>query len=171
MYNYPMQNLNDLCAEIGRILTEKDFFLATAESCTGGRIGDLITSVPGSSDYYLGGFISYSNAAKTRWLGVPPETLERHGAVSRETVLAMAEGARRAFGDATPAERIISISVSGIAGPDGGTPRKPVGTVWIAVSGAGGTRADHYLFEGCRREIKTESAQQALENLLTYLRE
>jgi nicotinamide-nucleotide amidase len=102
--------------------------VATAESCTGGMVGELITAMPGSSASYLGGAIVYSNAEKVRQLGVEPATLDTHGAVSEETVIEMAQGAIERFGTD------LAVAVSGIAGPDGGTPEKPVGTVWIAVA-------------------------------------
>ncbi len=113
---------------VGRILIEKKLTLSTAESCTGGYIAHLITSIPGSSLYYNGSVVSYSNQSKVQTLNVNPNTLDQFGAVSGETVVEMAEGAKRAF------STDCSIAVSGIAGPDGGTPDKPVGTVWIAVS-------------------------------------
>jgi nicotinamide-nucleotide amidase len=102
--------------------------VATAESCTGGMIGELITAVPGSSASYAGGAIVYTNAEKVRQLGVTQRTLDAHGAVSEETVIEMARGAQQRFGVD------YAVSVSGIAGPDGGTPDKPVGTVWIALA-------------------------------------
>jgi len=113
-----------------RRLIESKRTVATAESCTGGMIGELITAMPGSSASYKGGAIVYSNAEKVRQLGVSQDTLDRHGAVSEETVIEMARGARERFGVD------LAVSVSGIAGPDGGTPEKPVGTVWIALAGS-----------------------------------
>ena len=111
-----------------RRLIEAKRTVATAESCTGGMIGELITAMPGSSASYRGGAIVYSNAEKVRQLGVAQDTLDRHGAVSEETAIEMARGARERFGVD------LAVSVSGIAGPDGGTPEKPVGTVWIALA-------------------------------------
>lgn len=144
-------------------------FLVTAESCTGGLLGHLITSIAGSSDYYLGGFVAYSNQAKERFLGVNSDTLKRHGAVSAETVREMAEGARRAFAGMREARDIIAVSISGIAGPGGGTADKPVGTVWIGLAGEFGICAEHFLFFGDRHEIKMQSAQEALLQLAAYL--
>jgi nicotinamide-nucleotide amidase len=115
-----------------RRLIEAGVTVATAESCTGGMLGELLTRRPGSSRVYLGGAITYSYAEKTRQLGVRPETLVAHGAVSEQTVREMALGARERFGSD------LAIAVSGIAGPDGGTPDKPVGTVWLALAGPGG---------------------------------
>jgi nicotinamide-nucleotide amidase len=118
-----------LPATLGRALRDRAATLATAESCTGGDVGRLVTSIPGSSDYYLGGVIAYADREKVRQLGVPADVIERFGAVSRECVTAMALGARARF-DAT-----YAVSVSGIAGPSGGSAEKPVGTVWLAVAG------------------------------------
>lgn len=112
---------------IGRILKEKNLTLSTAESCTGGYLAHLITAVPGSSAYFMGSVVSYANAVKINQLGVKEETLQQHGAVSEQTVREMVAGAIRLLGTD------IAVATSGIAGPDGGTPEKPVGTVWIAV--------------------------------------
>ena len=132
---------NDKPEELaGRLLTEKSLTLSTAESCTGGTIGSMITSVPGSSAYYKGGIISYSNELKISGLGVPEELIIKHGAVSSETAIAMAEGARKAF------KSDVSIAVTGIAGPTGGNTSKPVGTTWIALSSPRGNTASKYLF-------------------------
>ncbi len=110
------------------LLNEKKIKLATAESCTGGLVGHLLTSIPGASNSYVGGIIAYSNRIKERRLGVRPETLKSHGAVSKETVFEMAKGVIKHF------EANVGIAISGIAGPGGGTPDKPVGTTWIAVA-------------------------------------
>lgn len=150
---------------IGSLLRESNLTLATAESCTGGLLGHLITNVPGSSDYYMGGMVTYSNDAKERLLGVNPETLESHGAVSRETVLEMAQGARLAF------DAELGISISGVAGPAGGTPEKPVGLVWIGLSATRYARAWEHHFPGNRLEVKQQSALAALQHLIDYVRE
>jgi len=160
-----MKSEQSLLEEIAAQLREKKLYLATAESCTGGLLGHLITNLPGSSDYYLGGHIAYSNLAKQRWLDVPADILETFGAVSRETVLAMAFGIRQTFADKIFPERIIGFSISGIAGPSGGTPNKPVGTVWLGLSAAAFEGSYHFLFGGTRAEIKDQSAMQALEIL------
>lgn len=149
---------------LGSILRESNLTLATAESCTGGLLGHLVTNVPGSSDYYLGGMVTYSNDAKERLLGVNPETLESHGAVSQETVLEMAEAARLAF------DAGIGVSISGVAGPTGGTPEKPIGLVWIGLSATRYTRAWEHHFPGDRLEVKERSARAALQHLIDYLR-
>ena len=118
---------------IGRLLKEQGATLSTAESCTGGYLAHLITSVPGSSEYYNGSIIAYQNSLKHALLGVPEAILKEHGAVSREVVIAMAEGARKKLGTD------YALSTSGIAGPDGGTTEKPVGTCWIAIASPTGT--------------------------------
>lgn len=151
--------------KIASQLKKNNLFLATAESCTGGLLGHLITNLPGSSDFYLGGHIAYSNSAKRIWLDVPLEILDLCGVVSRETVLAMAYGIRKAFSGEMDTKRIIGVSISGIAGPEGGTPEKPVGTVWIGLSTNINERAYHFLFDGSRDEIKNQTAFQALEIL------
>ena len=121
-----------LVERVTRRLIERGVTLATAESCTGGMLGELLTRMPGSSKAFVGGAIAYSNAEKVRQLGVPQATLDAHGAVSEQTAEAMAEGARGRFGVD------YAVAITGIAGPDGGTPDKPVGTVWIALDGVGG---------------------------------
>ncbi len=130
--------------------------VATAESCTGGMIGELLTSLPGSSAAFAGGAITYSNAEKVRQLGVAQATLDAHGAVSEATVREMATGARERF--ATD----LAVSVSGIAGPDGGTPEKPVGTVWLAIAGVGGVQTKKLAWPGSRDQIRQLSAWWAL---------
>jgi nicotinamide-nucleotide amidase len=156
--------------QVGEWLRRRDLRLVTAESCTGGLLGDRLTNVPGSSEYYLGGFIAYANALKEQLLGVRPETLELHGAVSAETVLEMARGARQALRGAQPAERLVALSISGVAGPGGGTPEKPVGTVWVGMSAPGLERAWRLQLAGSRVEIKASSASQALGLLLDFLK-
>ncbi len=147
-------------AEVGRLLRECSLTLATAESCTGGLIGHRLTDVPGSSAYFLAGIVAYSNEAKQALLGVDRATLEQHGAVSAETVRQMAEGARRATG------ADLGIATSGIAGPGGGTPEKPVGTVWIALSGPGIDWQKRYELGSRSREwVKEMTAQLAMNAL------
>jgi len=153
----------------GSLLQAQGRCLITAESCSGGLLGHLITNVPGSSDYYLGGFITYSNEAKQRFLGVRPETLTAFGAVSRETVLEMARGARAAFSHFQPMDRLVGLATSGIAGPGGGTAQKPVGTVWVGFSSMEIEDAQLYHFSGTREEIKLQTALKALEMLKAYL--
>ncbi len=149
--------------EIGELLRARGLKLATAESCTGGLIADRITNVPGSSDYFLGGFVSYAYEAKVASLDVSWSTLKTFGAVSRETVLEMARGARRALA------ADIAISVSGIAGPGGGLPNKPVGTTWIGLSAKDSERAELEFFKGDRLDNKSKAADSALRMLMEYL--
>ena len=160
-----MENERKLLNAIAKRLLSKANFLTTAESCTGGLLGHMITSVPGSSGFYLGGHVAYSNLAKQQWLKVPEEMLNAHGAVSREVVLIMAESIRGAFSGKVNIDHIIGISISGIAGPSGGTSEKPVGTVWIGVSTRIQSHAYQFLFKGARNSIKEQSAIQALEIL------
>jgi nicotinamide-nucleotide amidase len=144
---------------IGRILKERKETLCTAESCTGGMIASMITSIPGSSLYYKGSIISYDNSVKTDLLGVSADIIDKYGAVSSETVTKMAEGARRLL------KTDYSIATSGIAGPDGGTDTKPVGTIWIAVSSDAGTLSEKRQY-GTDRIININRFSVAALNLL-----
>lgn len=148
---------------MGELLHQRGLQLAIAESCTGGLISHLITNISGSSTYYLGGMISYANQAKVRLLGVKPGTLDQFGAVSEAAALEMAHGIRLALA------ADIGISVTGIAGPTGGTLEKPVGTVWIGISTADEEYARHFLWSGTRLAIKKQSAKAALSLLVEYL--
>ncbi|MCX7609460.1 MAG: CinA family protein [Anaerolineales bacterium] len=148
---------------IGALLRALHLTLAVAESCTGGLLADRITDIPGSSDYFVGGIVAYANEAKVKLLRVSPETLQRYGAVSRETVIEMARGVRTILGTA------IGVSVSGIAGPGGGSPEKPVGTTWIGLSTNEGDWARHFRWEGERRANKFASADAALQLVIDYL--
>ncbi|UCF59806.1 MAG: CinA family protein [Anaerolineaceae bacterium] len=141
---------------LGQALRERGLTFAVAESCTGGLLGHRITNVPGSSEYFLGGVVAYAYEAKERLLGVEHNTLYEHGAVSRETALEMARGARSVFG------ADIGLSVTGIAGPGGGLPEKPVGLTWVAVSMREGEWAESYIFEGDRHANKAQSAEGAM---------
>lgn len=136
--------------------------VATAESCTGGLIGELITSLPGSSAAFLGGAITYSNAEKVRQLGVAQGTLDAHGAVSEETVREMANGARERFGSE------LAVAVSGVAGPDGGTPDKPVGTVWLALASGQGVVTKKLSWPGTRDQVRMLAAWWALKLILDH---
>jgi PncC family amidohydrolase len=149
--------------KLGELLREKGLRLAVAESCTGGLIGHRLTNVPGSSPYFIGGVTSYAYEAKVRLLGVRWETLENYGAVSRETVLEMACGVRQAL------SVDIGLSVSGIAGPGGGTPEKPVGFTWIGLSTPDGDHAWSYQFSGERAQVKQQASEQALCRAAEYL--
>ena len=137
--------------------------LTTAESCTGGLIAQCLTSIPDSSKVFGEGFVTYSNDAKRRYLGVMEETLAQYGAVSAETAREMAEGAR----DASGAD--LAVSVTGIAGPGGGTLEKPVGTVHIGLAWEGGVVSEHHQFLGGRTDVRTRSAQSALALVRRFL--
>ena len=154
---------NNLETQIGELLRVRGLTLASAESCTGGLIGHRITNIPGSSEYYIGGVVAYAYEAKVALLGVSWDTLHAHGAVSAETVLEMACGARKAL------SADIAVSVSGIAGPGGGMPNKPVGTTWIGLAAPDGEWARVFCFVGDREQNKASSAEEALKFVLEYL--
>jgi len=158
------QDAEDLPVVVGGLLKSSGKTLALAESCTGGLVSTLLTDVPGSSAYFLGSVVSYANSAKSDLLDVSPETLAAHGAVSAKAAREMAEGARRRF------DADLAVSITGIAGPDGGTPEKPVGTVFFALAerGAAGVRKKR-LFVGDRAVIRRASAIHALEMLRRHL--
>ncbi len=141
---------------VGKLLSQKHVTLSTAESCTGGRIASMITSVPGSSEWYLGSVVAYDNSIKSGVLGVDPEIISRYGAVSGETASAMATGMRQLAGSD------YAVAVTGIAGPSGGTPEKPVGTVWIAVASDKGVHAEKHRFGDDRMINISRSANRAL---------
>jgi len=149
---------------VGRKLRQQGLTLAVAESCTGGLICHRLTNVPGSSDYFLGGVVTYGNRAKLDLLRVPGETLDREGAVSAATARAMALGVKEIF------HAPLGLAVTGIAGPSGGSPEKPVGTVWIGLATAAGVETKHFHFHGAREEIKALSAQTALDWLRRELK-
>ncbi len=150
---------------VGELVRLQDLTLSVAESCTGGLLGHRLTNVPGSSDYFIGGVVAYSYDAKERVLGVRHDTLYDHGAVSEQTALEMARGARRLFGTD------VALSVTGIAGPGGGMPDKPVGLVYIALSARDQEECHRFVWEGDREANKAHSAQAALELLMAYLRD
>jgi len=150
-------------AKMVRLLARKKKTLALAESCTGGFIAHQITNVPGASKVFLGGIVAYSNGVKEKFLGVRPETLKKHGAVSEAVAREMAIVARKKFG------ADFAVAVAGIAGPAGGTKDKPVGTVFISVAGAFGTLAERKLNSFGREKFKETTAQQALEMLRARL--
>ena len=156
-----MQNSSEIV--VGQLLRDKGLTLATAESCTGGLIADRITNVPGSSDYFRGGIVAYAYEAKVALLDVSWDTLRMHGAVSKETVIEMARGVRIALG------ADLALSVSGIAGPGGGLPDKPVGTTWIGLSTTDGDWARRFIWDGDRLENKALSADAAFQFLIDYL--
>jgi nicotinamide-nucleotide amidase len=157
-------DLVSLEALVGDYLKQSGLTLAVAESCTGGLIGHRLTEVPGASDYFLGGVVSYSNDAKHDLLRVPEAVLARHGAVSPETARDMARGVRAVFG------ADLGLAVTGIAGPTGGSPDKPVGTVYLGLATAQGEDVWRYQFHGSRAEIKTLTAETALDRLRRELK-
>lgn len=150
--------------QIGQLLQKHKLTMGTAESCTGGRIAHLITSVPGSSAYFLGGVVSYSNQVKHEVLKVSEESLEKYGAVSRPVVVQMVRGIQYLL------HCDCAVATSGIAGPGGGTPDKPVGTVWIAAIYKDRLKASLFHFNGDRREIISQSSEAALAMLLASVR-
>jgi len=152
-----------LAGVVGELLREKGATLAVAESCTGGLLGSRITDVSGSSDYFNRGIVAYSNDAKIEELGVPKELIESHGAVSPEVAEAMAKGVRRL------SRTDYGIGITGIAGPTGGTPEKPVGLVYIGLASEEGTKVERCFFLGSRKKIKFLSSQKALDMLRDFL--
>jgi nicotinamide-nucleotide amidase len=159
------QGEESLPSVVGKALTSAGATLGVAESLTGGRLGQLITSIPGSARYFRGGVTAYHNDVKQRLLGVPPATLAEKGAVSPETALAMAEGAARATG------ADMGLSLTGIAGPDGGTAEKPVGLVYIGLYGPRRPQVLRFLFHGDRTAVQEKAAFTALNGLRLYLQE
>lgn len=160
IFGYDNESLEGIVA---KLLTSKGLILSVAESCTGGLITDRLTNVPGSSAFLNRGIVAYSNECKVDTLGVPQDLLERHGAVSEEVAVAMAQGVRK-LGNAD-----LGVSTTGIAGPAGGSELKPVGTVYIAISGRDGSSCRHFQFRWDRRRIKEITSQWALELLRRHL--
>jgi len=158
------EELHQLARELGDALLARGWMVATAESCTGGWVGQLLTAIPGSSAWFERGFITYANAAKQEMLGVPAETLETWGAVSEETASAMAAGAlAHSHAQAT-------LAISGVAGPGGGTPQKPVGLVCYGWALADGTRMSSTCrLDGDREEIRSRAVAAALRGLIELI--
>jgi nicotinamide-nucleotide amidase len=154
-----MKDVEPLVLDLGARLRARSWRLATAESCTGGLIAAACTSVAGSSDWFERGFVTYSNEAKTQCLNVAPALLDTHGAVSEPVVAAMAAGALAA----APAE--LAVAVTGIAGPGGATPGKPVGLVWLAWGSAGDLRTERFHFTGDRASVRWQTVRAALLRL------
>ena len=150
---------------VGRQLTESGNSLAVAESCTAGMLGMHITRVPGSSLYFKGGILCYSNEAKMALCGVPAELIEKYGAVSAEVAEALAQGVRKTLNSS------IGLSITGIAGPGGGTPEKPVGLVYIGVSDGKRTENRHRIMPGDRESIRERSTYLALSWLRRFLKQ
>ena len=154
----------DLAESVGKALFKDGVMMAAAESCTGGWIAQVVTSVPGSSQWFERGFVTYTNASKQELLGVASATLAAHGAVSEAVVKEMVSGAlQNSAAD-------IAVAVSGIAGPDGGSPEKPVGTVWLAWQKKGGNAlAAQFLFQGDRQQVREQAVRQALQGVIELL--
>lgn len=155
--------LPEVLARIAALLPQRGWMLATAESCTGGLIAGACTDLSGSSLWFDRGFVTYSNAAKTEMLGVPAALIAQHGAVSEPVARAMAEGAVQRSGAR------VSVAVTGVAGPTGGTPDKPVGLVWFGWSVAGHTHSGSRHFAGDRAAVRAATVQHALAHLLALL--
>lgn len=155
------RNEETLASAVAELLSGAGRTVSTAESCTGGLVAERLTGIPGSSNYFLGGLVTYANESKVRLLGVPAELIERHGAVSEPVAHAMAEGCRRVH------RTDYALSVTGIAGPQGGTPDKPVGLVYIGLAGAAGCRVTRHLFGEFlnRADIRERTAGAALNRL------
>ena len=158
-----MQEVVHYIGKIGEILIRQKWYLCTAESCTGGLVAHLFTNISGSSKWFAGGLVSYSNQLKKDLLGVEEEVLKDQGAVSKEVVEVMAKGIT------STCRAQVGLAISGIAGPTGGSPDKPVGTVWMAWSLPDKVTSSQFHFSGNRLEVKEQSAYQAIENLLAIL--
>jgi nicotinamide-nucleotide amidase len=162
-YKLKFMNIIELekyATELGACLQQNGLYLVTAESCTGGWVATAVTAISGSSAWFDRGFVTYSNAAKQELLSVHHETLVKYGAVSEQTVLEMVNGAL------AHSQAQVGVAISGIAGPSGGTPDKPVGTVWIAYAFPHNTYAQHNYFSGDRTRIREQAVITALQKLL-----
>jgi nicotinamide-nucleotide amidase len=159
-----MTSTADLCADLAATLRERGWKMATAESCTGGLIAAACTDLPGSSDWFERGFVTYSNEAKAELLGVDPALIAAHGAVSEKVARAMAFGALR------HAHAQAAVAVTGIAGPSGGSPDKPVGTVWFGFDVGGRLTSETRRFDGDRQAVRAATVRHALARLLELVR-
>ena len=162
--NNEQASIEELVKQLAAKLTEKDWMLATAESCTGGMIAAACTDLAGSSQWFDRGFVTYSNEAKTEMLGVPAELIAKHGAVSEEVVRAMAEGAIR------HSHAQVSIAVTGVAGPGGGTAEKPVGTVWVGWCVGGTTLTELLHLKDNRTAIRQATSFASLSKIYSQLK-
>ena len=167
MLTFSDQNLliEALATQLGKLLSDRGLYIVTAESCTGGWVGAALTQIPGSSGWFDRGFITYSNEAKREMLGVRPKTLEQHGAVSKAVVEEMAKGALK------KSRGTFSVAISGVAGPDGGTEDKPVGTVWMAWCVQGKVDSALFSLPGDRQEVRAAAVSLALQGLLVRIRD
>lgn len=154
-----MENIDELASRVIEIFREKGLSLALAESCTGGMIAETVTNVAGASDIFYGSAVTYVNSAKEHILGVARETLEKHGAVSSECAEEMACGARRVYG------ADVAMSVTGIAGPGGGSEAKPVGTVWFGLATKDGVETFRRRFDGDRAAVRRQTVEEVLRRL------
>jgi len=154
--------ISDTAVRLAGIFQKKKITLSLAESCTGGMISSFITDIPGASEFFLGGAVTYSNASKERLLNVPRNILEAHGAVSKETAEAMALGCKELFSSD------VAASATGIAGPGGGTPSKPVGTVFIAVTDGRTVKSERLELKGTRDEIRTAAAENVIRLIIGF---
>ena len=157
------EQIIDLAGQVGRALQAKGWFLSTAESCTGGGVSQAITEIAGSSEWFDCGFVTYSNASKTELLDIPEAEIAQHGTVSEEIAAAMAEGAL------ANSNADVTISTTGIAGPGGAVPGKPVGTVCFGWSAGHRTRTERLVFSGDRRAVREQTVIHALQGLLRFL--
>ena len=155
--------VHQLAVRAGNKLREMHLFLATAESCTGGMVASAVTDISGSSGWFERGFVTYSNQAKTEMIGVPGDLIDKHGAVSEQVARAMAEGALR------NSRAQVSLAITGVAGPGGGTETKPVGMVCFAWSNRLATSAETHVFKGDREQIRVQAAAHALRGLLEHI--
>lgn len=157
------EKIDDLARQLGQLLISRNWRITTAESCTGGLIAGAMTDVSGSSSWFEQGVVTYSNRAKHDLLGVPTSVFDQDGAVSEACVLSMASGALRTSG------ADIAVSVSGVAGPGGGSTLKPVGTVWLAWAWGESVEAEHFLFAGQRSEVRMQAVVRALHGSIQRL--
>ncbi|OGB22647.1 MAG: damage-inducible protein CinA [Burkholderiales bacterium RIFCSPLOWO2_02_FULL_57_36] len=158
-----MEDIIDLAAQAGRALQDKGWLLATAESCTGGGVGHAVTEIAGSSDWFDCGFIAYSNASKSELLDVSPALFAQHGTVSEEIAAAMAQGAL------SNSNAHVTLSTTGIAGPGGAVPGKPVGTVCFGWASADATHTERLVFTGDRHAVREQTVAHALKGLIRFL--
>ncbi|MEA4858627.1 MAG: CinA family protein [Solidesulfovibrio sp.] len=158
------EGLQALAGKLGEALVGRNWLLGCAESCTGGLLSSILTDAPGASSWFAGAVVAYANAVKRDVLGVPQDVLDTKGAVSREAVLAMARGAHGVL------RADVAVAISGVAGPGGGTPQKPVGTVWLAWHGPDGVAVKRFQFDGDRLAVKRQAVRQAMTGVLSMAR-
>ena len=156
-----MDDILELAAQVGKMLKEKGALLVTAESCTGGGVAQAVTEIPGSSDWFVGAYVAYANDCKTTMLNVPASEIAAQGAVSEAVAIAMAKGAL------AKTQTTVAVSTTGIAGPTGGVPGKPVGTVWMACATPDVVQAECQVFVGDRHAVRTQTVAHVLRMLLS----